>query len=348
MEFRGTAVYGLHPDYLRTLSDLKSLIWVLREKNKLFLKKELFAAPFFILRPIHVMTSEEEISTIVENILEVITSKGGQILGSQLGASMKSPLQRVYALDCESSALNKFKADYGGFARFIATHCETKIQVTGKSGLDDIYTIAERSESEHQTNQELYLRSNIDSAAIFRSRSWRVFTNPNSPQRLLFNKEKLEVKISQKTKIGEPSQGYKLFETLSVDDHREIIRDFIRKNTHSTDHRFLYLSFIDSVDYWSQWRDFLSKDNALSVRWREFRRERILNKLFSRVIRLGLSNQDSLGLLLNFCNTTIEEPVNHDAEFREALISVIREMDIEDARELPIPAKYLLRKRTNG
>ncbi len=284
------------------------------------------------------MDHTEEINRIAKTIYEIVNSEG-EILGSHLGIAIKPHLCTIYGVSNEVAALGEFKANYGNLARFISNHCSDWLKIVKKSGLDNVYALIGSGDAE--ANKLEILRSKVESIQISRSKEWKNFVNPSFKNQLLINLENQTITTGQSFGDDQFGERTYLLESLTTDDHRKIISDFIDKNTHPDDDRFTDRAFVSEDDYWSRWQDLLAKDKDLARRWKVFRREKLIDCLVQQIAAFNLSVPDSLEIVNAFSDQKPQGREHEEDQLRNHLIALIKVMEFEDLEALPIPAKYM-------
>ncbi|MFN7962161.1 MAG: hypothetical protein U0002_12910 [Thermoanaerobaculia bacterium] len=200
--------------------------------------------------------------------LLVSTAKAREyVLGSELGQAIRA---RFPELD--------FKRQFGALSSFIQRHCEGEIVRLGsQSGADDIYTHTSRAGT-----------VNLGNTSAARGQSavtlWQAFSNPSRRERVVVDHTTGQIVVLQPDAEAQSSE---VVPQLTDADHRQIARAFLPELEERS--RQDFEAALQEPSYWQTWLRLMQRGSAAQhERWKEFRKERILDSFRQRLSRLGV------------------------------------------------------------
>lgn len=248
-------------------------------------------------------------------ILEILTNRGGQALGSQIGSKLLS----IYP------DLN-IKGQFKGLHNLIVHCAPQEVFCIGKSGLDNYYSTSLEDDCKNPKT-------------VKPATPWSVFHNPSLPGEVGVNTETGKL-VFLHDAIN--SSVIKI-PRVSHEEQRKIISDFIM-TTVSPSEKCLFNAALEANndEYWAIFKKSLLELKIVS-KWVEYRASNLHHLLDKKAKEAGVFTQivseqvHHLSSSKDLASSKKDAPNEKIAKLRDFIISVILKMDETQLNELKLP-----------
>lgn len=245
-------------------------------------------------------------------ILDILSTRGGQALGSQIGFKLRQIFPNL-----------EIKERFGGLNNLIAQCTPEEVFCIGKSGLDNCYS----------TSDDGYLNEKT----VKQITPWSIFHNPLLPGevgvrhdtgKLVFLSEDIDARVSKIARVTHAEQ-------------KNLIKDFVNTKVPPQEHHlFDSVQHAEDSEYWSVFKKILTSLKLVS-QWIEYRNLHLHRILVEKMSDIGISpsamTDQSQHSFQHKDISPISKRVERIGTLKDLAIKVISQMDETQLEKVWLP-----------